>query len=183
MEVAMEKQIFIIRHCAAEGQPPSAQLTGKGFEQAHHLARFFDEIKIDRIISSPFLRARQSVEPLAQKKGLTVEVDERLSERTLSTEVLTDWLEELKTTYDDLEYRLPGGESSSEAMKRAVAVIDDIEPDKNTLIVSHGNLISLLLKYYDSKFGFEQWKKLSNPDVFLLKISVNETSFERLWED
>jgi 2,3-bisphosphoglycerate-dependent phosphoglycerate mutase len=182
MEVAMEKQIYIIRHCEAEGQPPSAQLTGKGFEQAHHLARFFGEIKIDRIISSPFLRARQTVEPLAQKKGLTVEVDERLSERTLSTEVLTDWLEDLKTTFDDLEYRLPGGESSNEAMKRAVSVIDGINSNETTLIVSHGNLISLLLKYYDSEYGFEQWKNLSNPDVFLLRISDNETSFERLWE-
>jgi 2,3-bisphosphoglycerate-dependent phosphoglycerate mutase len=178
----MEKQIYIIRHCEAEGQPPSAQLTDRGFEQANQLAEFFDEIKVDRIISSPFLRARQSVEPLALEKELTVEVDQRLSERTLSSEMLSDWLEKLKTTYDDLEYRLPGGESSAEAMERVRSVVDDTQYGQTTMIVSHGNLISLLLKYYDSEFGFAEWKELSNPDVFLLNINENnEGNFERIW--
>lgn len=53
----MKKKIYIVRHCEAQGQPSESQLTEKGFNQAKYLSEFFSNIKIDRIISSPFLRA------------------------------------------------------------------------------------------------------------------------------
>jgi 2,3-bisphosphoglycerate-dependent phosphoglycerate mutase len=178
----MNKQIYIVRHCAAEGQPAEAKLTSIGVKQAKELAEFFSDKNVDRIISSPYVRAIQTVEPLAANKGMEIEIEDRLEERTLSTENLPDWMEKLKETYVDLDLKLLGGESSREAMERAVAVIDDIEPNETTLLVSHGNLISLLLKYYDSEYGFSEWKELSNPDVFFLKITKeNEGNFERIW--
>jgi 2,3-bisphosphoglycerate-dependent phosphoglycerate mutase len=178
----MNKEIYIVRHCAAEGQPATARLTEVGMKQSSELAQFFVGKKVDRIISSPYVRAIQTVKPLASNRGIEIEVDERLAERTLSTENLPDWLEKLKETFVDLDLTLPGGESSREAMRRVVAVIEDIDTNESTLIVSHGNLISLLLKSFDSNFGFAQWKELSNPDVFLLKINdEKEGHFERIW--
>lgn len=38
--------------------------------------------------------------------------------------------------------------------------------------------MSLLLKYYNMIFGFEQWQKLSNPDVYLLRYVHNEFQIE-----
>ena len=181
----MEKKIYIIRHCKADGQPSESQLTEVGFKQAKNLAEFLSDTKIDRIISSPFLRAIQSVEPISEKTNLKIEIDERLSERTLAAVDLPDWLEKLKATYSDMELKFEGGESSQEATNRVVEVVDDIikSADENTIIVTHGNLMSLLLKYFHNDFGFEQWKKLSNPDVFLLSFKNNEATFERLWQE
>ncbi|OZM58082.1 histidine phosphatase family protein [Lottiidibacillus patelloidae] len=180
----MNKEIYIVRHCAAEGQPADANLTDIGMKQAKKLADYFVDKNVGRIFSSPYVRAIQSVKPLASMKGIEIEVDERLAERTLSTENLADWMEKLRETYVNLQLKLPGGESSSEAMERAVAVIEDIKINETTLIASHGNLISLLLKYYDPAFGFTEWKELSNPDVFLLKITEgNEGDFERIWNN
>ncbi|MED3785805.1 histidine phosphatase family protein [Peribacillus frigoritolerans] len=65
----------------------------KGYKQAIYLSEFFSNPKIDRIISSPFLRAIQSVEPISEETNIKIEIDERLSERTLSTTDLPDWLE------------------------------------------------------------------------------------------
>ena len=51
----------------------------------------------------------------------------------------------------------------------------------STVIVSHGNIISLLLKYYDKDVDFQNWKNLSNPDIFLLSKKHNNVIIERIW--
>ncbi|WP_404469528.1 histidine phosphatase family protein [Sutcliffiella horikoshii] len=167
----MAKNLYIVRHCEAKGQPPEAKLTKNGLQQAGELAKFFSNKAIDRIVSSPFLRAIQSIEPLSKERDISIEVDDRLAERTLSSVDLPDWLEKLKATYDDLELKYEGGESSREAMDRIVSVVEEaFETDaENIVVVTHGNIMSLLLKNYQETFGFEDWKNLRNPDVFVLK--------------
>ncbi|MEQ6353145.1 histidine phosphatase family protein [Lysinibacillus sp. M3] len=181
----MNKRIYIVRHCEAQGQSSESQLTEKGLIQANYLSRFFSNCEIDRIISSPFLRAIQSVEPISEETNIIIEIDERLSERTLSTTDLPDWLEKLKATFHDLELKFQGGESSKEAMNRIVAVVDEVfkSESENTIIVTHGNVMSLLLKNYDNSFDFDCWKSLSNPDVFVLNNLNNEVNMERLWQE
>ncbi|MFE3977267.1 MULTISPECIES: histidine phosphatase family protein [unclassified Peribacillus] len=181
----MLKKIYIVRHCEAQGQPSESPLTEKGSKQAKYLVNFFSNAKIERIISSPFLRAIQSVEPLSEKTNIKIEIDERLSERTLSTLDLPDWLEKLKATFNDMELKFEGGESSQEAMNRIINVVDEVfkSETENTVIVSHGNIISLLLKNYNRDFDFEGWKNLSNPDIFQLSCTKNEVNMERIWQE
>ncbi|WP_144550848.1 histidine phosphatase family protein [Peribacillus simplex] len=181
----MHKKIYIVRHCEAQGQPSESQLTEKGSKQAKYLVEFFSNTKIDRIISSPFLRAIKSVEPLSEKTNIKIEIDERLSERTLSTTDLPDWYEKLKATFNDMELKFEGGESSQEAMNRIVNVVEEVIKNgtENTVIVSHGNIISLLLKNYNGNFDFECWKNLSNPDIFQINCINNGVIWERIWED
>ncbi|NHC40250.1 histidine phosphatase family protein [Bacillus sp. MM2020_1] len=180
----MEKKIYVIRHCEAEGQPKEAQLTENGFQQAVDLAELFVDVKINRIISSPFIRAIQSIELVAKRAKVNIEVEERLAERILSTEMLPDWLEKLKATFDDLDLKFDRGESSREAMQRIVGVVEEIfkNDSENNLIVTHGNLMSLLFKNYLPDFGFKEWRKLSNPDVYLLKLTNKEFTIERIWQ-
>ncbi|MFT4413659.1 histidine phosphatase family protein [Fredinandcohnia humi] len=177
-------KLYVVRHCEAMGQPPEATLTDRGFEQAQALSQFFNGIQVDRIISSPYKRAIQSIEPLAKRVSLEIELDSRLGERVLSTEELTDWLEKLKATFDDFSLKLHGGESSEEARKRIIELVEKIEnsSSENTIIVTHGNIMSLLLNHFDKNFGFEEWKRLSNPDVFLLTIDINRVTVERIWK-
>lgn len=180
----MEKRFYFIRHCEAEGQPPQAPLTEKGAKQAEALSEFFSTIKMDRIISSPFLRAIKSIEPTSQKHNVKIEIDERLSERTLSTSHMSDWLDKLKATFEDRELSYEGGESSREAADRIVSVVEELlkSGSETALIVTHGNLMSLLLNHYNKEFGFEQWKSLANPDVYCLRFTKNQTHLERLWD-
>ncbi|ETI69603.1 histidine phosphatase family protein [Neobacillus vireti] len=177
------KKIYMIRHCEAEGQPFEARLTERGFRQAVELTEFFSTIKIDRIISSPFKRAIQSIQPLAMRLQIAIVEEPRLTERVLSNTNLPDWLEKLRATFDDLELKFEGGESSQEAMQRIVGVVEEVfdGETENTIIVTHGNLLSLLLKYFNKDFGFDEWQNLSNPDVFLLKNENNSVTFERVW--
>lgn len=181
----MEKKIYIVRHCEAQGQPSESSLTKKGFTQTIQIFEFFSDIKIDQIISSPFLRAIQSVEILSKNRNVKIDIDERLSERTLSTTKLPEWFQKIKATFDDWELKFEGGESSNEALKRVSNVVDEVlqSENKSTIISTHGNLMSLLLNKYNEGFGFDGWKNLSNPDIFLLSYIKNDMTIERLWQD
>lgn len=181
----MEKSIYLIRHCEAEGQSPDAPLTEKGFAQANELSDFLSAIKVDRVISSPFLRAIQTIKPFAENKNIEIEMDSRLTERILSSTLFPDWMDKLEATFNDMNVKYEGGESSHEAMNRIVEVANHIlsSDSENTIIVAHGVILSLLLNRYDKNFGFEQWKNLSNPDVYVLRTSKNDAHYQRLWKE
>lgn len=174
------KKIYLVRHCTAEGQEAGADLTEVGHQQAVDLAAFFESRKIDRVISSPFKRAIQTIEPLTTRLNIEIETSSKLAERVLSTQNMPDWFERLRVTYEDFELKYEGGESSREATNRIVEVVDGVlkADAENTIIVTHGGLLSLLLHHYDNNLGYEQWAKLTNPDVYLLTSG----KLERIWE-
>lgn len=175
--------IFIVRHCKADGQSPTANLTEEGYKQANKLAEFFSEKNIECIYSSPFIRAINSIAPLAQKIRTNIITDDRLSERLLCSENHPNWREMLRNTFNDLELCYEGGESSATAMERALSVISDVRKSgsTNVVLVTHGNLMSLIIKYYDSKFGFMEWEALSNPDVYHLQCNDITPKIQRIW--
>ncbi|WP_048600773.1 histidine phosphatase family protein [Rubeoparvulum massiliense] len=177
--------IYLVRHCKADGQAADVPLTELGVQQANQLAQFLASKQIDSIISSPYTRAYQSIKPLADQLLLEVAFDDRLVERVLSDKNQPNWLEMLRRTYDDVDLFYEGGESSKEAMRRGVDVIMEVleQPLKNTVIVSHGNLISLLLMHFDERFGFAEWQAMSNPDVYQLSFHHHRPSIQRIWNE
>lgn len=64
------KNVYVVRHCKAEGQASDAQLTAIGVEQAEILAEFLSDKEIDYIISSPYERAYRTIKPLSDKLGV-----------------------------------------------------------------------------------------------------------------
>jgi 2,3-bisphosphoglycerate-dependent phosphoglycerate mutase len=178
-------EIYIIRHCAATGQEPDAELTGTGMAQAVALSDFLAGVGIERIISSPYTRAVQSIEPLAETLAVEIETDERLKERVLSTGKLPDWLEQLNSTFENYDFALEGGESSQQALDRISQVVEELENRgcQTAAIVTHGNIMALLLSRYMDGFGFEGWRSLSNPDVFLLNEGDVKKEGKRLWNE
>ncbi|MFZ3579331.1 histidine phosphatase family protein [Virgibacillus sp. DJP39] len=181
------KRIFLVRHCLAEGQHKDSPLTTIGMRQAILLSQFFDkqEIVFDGVISSPYLRAIESIKPFAESNKLEIKIDNRLQERILSNEPVDDWLEVLEQSFTELDFKLPGGESANDAIKRSNEVFESIEANtdmNNVILVSHGNLISLMLKRYDQSIGFDEWKNLNNPDVYLVEFGDDNPSVSCLWE-
>src|SRR5262245_14877295 len=97
----MPRALYLIRHCESSGQHADAPLTSVGHVQAGALADRLASLQIDRIVSSPFLRAMQSIAPLAERLRLAIDVDARLAEPILSTAELPDWQAALRASFDD----------------------------------------------------------------------------------
>lgn len=175
-------KVYLIRHCQAEGQEPEARLTEDGVKQAQSLIRFFKEIEVNRMISSPFKRAVDSIQPLAESKGLDVHIHQQLSERVLSADILPDWLEKLEESFSDTELVFEGWESARAAEERLSEVVDaESKKEGTTLIVTHGGILSHFLSKYDAGFGFGGWQRLSNPDVYV--FDSEQKTVERVWHE
>jgi 2,3-bisphosphoglycerate-dependent phosphoglycerate mutase len=176
------KTIYIVRHAKADGQPFHASLTLDGEEQAQNLVSFLEKYPIEAIYSSPYKRALQTIQPFSERKELPIHEDDRLGERILSGKDLPDWKDKLRESFEDFSLAFPGGESNEEAMERAASVIEDIvnSEEDHIVVVSHGNLTTLLLRCFDEKFGLDELLALTNPDVYLVRTDGGR--FERIWE-
>lgn len=121
---------------------------------------------IGQIYISEMKRIYETIKPYISKYQIDVIKDSRLNERLLSDISLDNWLNELKYTFEDFDYRIHNGESSSEAQKRILSLYDSINHSHNSLIVTHGNIMTLLLNHFNHEIGFENWKTLRNPDLY-----------------
>lgn len=176
----MAKTIYLVRHCKASGQEPDAELTAEGRVQADELADFLSQFDIREIVSSPFARAVQSVEPAAKQLGVAIRTDDRLKERKLAEGDLPDWLDQLEKSFMDANMKLDGGESGGEAQDRAAGVLADASD--GTVLVTHGNLLALMLQSADPAYGFGDWQKLSNPDVYRMEVEGALKNISRIWK-
>ena len=176
------KLLYVVRHCQATGQEPSAPLTEIGQQQAIALIDWLGHSDIQRVVASPFVRAYQSIVPLAEHLGLPVEVDSRLIERVLSPTPLDNWREQLAKTFVDLDLCFEGGESSHTAMMRGVAVVEEVmqQATSSVVIVTHGNLMALILKHFNEHIGYTEWENLQNPDVYCVWFEDGKTGVERI---
>ena len=173
----MNQVLYLVRHCQSTGQEPNAPLTETGQQQAIALADWLGEVQIQRIISSPFARAYQSIVPLSERLGLTIEVDRRLIERVLSPVSLDNWRERLAETFVNLDLSFEGGESSRTAMMRGIAVVNQAtqQTTEPVVIVTHGNLMTSILKHFNEQVGYAEWENLQNPDLYCVKFSSEGT--------
>jgi 2,3-bisphosphoglycerate-dependent phosphoglycerate mutase len=120
---------------------------------------------------------------MAQRLGLPVELDPRLVERVLSGAPLEYWREAVRRTFEDLDLEWPGGETSRTAMARGRAAVDALlkRPVRVLIVVTHGNLMTLILRSFQTQFGFQTWEHLSNPDVYCLEVEAERIRVTRTW--
>jgi phosphohistidine phosphatase SixA len=84
--------IALVRHGEAGkrggGDDQARPLTDRGWAQAKGLVEQLAEVPLARVLSSPYARCRQTVEPIAAARGLAVEDLEALIEGHPAAEVL-----------------------------------------------------------------------------------------------
>ena len=165
--------LYLVRHslcepCASK-QEADWPLTKEGKTQAINLVHNLNKLCIGKIFSSPYKRALDSIEPFAKDNNLKIEVVDGLKEKLLFDGYLDDYLPSVIKSWDDFHFKYAGAESSKEAQERIIKTITDIasrHTEGNFILVSHGNIIALLLNYLDKSFGLNQWEKMNNPDLF-----------------
>lgn len=175
----MDKTVYLLRHCQAAGPESAAELTHKGKEQAIELIHFFEKLKVEHIVSSPFTRAIQSIEPTANRLGLQIKTDSRLGEHRLISENIQDWLKRLKESFQNMDLEMTDEESISEVTNKGMEVLE-AAPD-STFLSIHGNIMGLLLKQINGVQGIKEWIELSHPDVYVVKREKGHYYARRIW--
>jgi 8-oxo-dGTP diphosphatase len=94
MTVSASTSVFLIRHAKAgsrsgfDGPDDQRPLSKAGHRQADGIAGLLGDRGVARILSSPFVRCRQTVEPLGERLHLPVEPSDSLAEGAPLTEAL-----------------------------------------------------------------------------------------------
>jgi 2,3-bisphosphoglycerate-dependent phosphoglycerate mutase len=169
--------VLLVRH--AEPVAPGTQgfdefnrpLTAKGVRDAERLRETHGSTRIDAAYSSPYLRARQTIEPIARARAIAIETIDDLRERVLSIAELPEWRAHLKRSWEDFDYAPHGGESSRVAQSRVLRVLETMAARHKAgtvIIASHGNLIALALNAYMPNVDYAFWESIPMPAVFTL---------------
>ena len=91
----MNGSIFLIRHAQAgdrrhwEDLDLLRPLNRAGSRQAEALVGLLGEAAITRLVSSPYVRCVQTLEPVAADRGLPIEIADELAEGTLTERAIT----------------------------------------------------------------------------------------------
>lgn len=173
--------VLLVRHAAPilpnapgwNGSDDDRPLSEEGRQAAEELADELEPYVINAVYSSPYPRALQTIEPIARRRGLEIQLLPDLRERRLTTAPRDDWRDHLSRGWQDPDYALEGAESGRSAQRRGIGVLDLLRvrhPDGGRILVgSHGNLISLILQVLEPMVDFDFHQAMPMPAIYHLE--------------
>ncbi|MFD1637421.1 histidine phosphatase family protein [Evansella tamaricis] len=160
-------------------------LSKRGLSDAEKVAQTLMEHHIDYVISSPYKRAVQTVEGLANLIGQKVIINEHFKERKLSEHPVSDFEMAITKVWEDETFFWEGGESNVSAQRRSVKAtlkLLNTYEGKNIAVGTHGNLMVLIMNYFDKRYSFDFWKQLEMPDIYKLSfLKENLKGVNKIW--
>ncbi|KYG92120.1 histidine phosphatase family protein [Metasolibacillus sp. FSL H7-0170] len=178
--------IYFVRHAHSYYTPDeyNRPLSKEGWVEAQKLVKVFGALEIHAIYASNYKRAIETIQPIASEKNLTIIQKETLNERILATETISDFLSGIAKVWAEPTFSFAGGESNITAQKRVIPTIAKLlncHKNENIVVGTHGNILTLLLNYFDKQYDIEFWQSLKMPDIIVAKFANNKLiSVERL---
>lgn len=77
-------------------------------------------------------------------------------------------LKAIEQSFVDIDYSLPEGETTRQAQARAIPKILQLLSDykgKKIAIGTHGNIMTIILNYFDKSYGYDFLVQTSKPDI------------------
>lgn len=175
----MNTDIYLVRHAHSvyTQDELNRPLSEKGLTDAGRISDILLNENIDYVLASPYRRAIQTVEGVAKNIGIDILIEEDLKERKISEIPVEDFNSALNKLWSDWDFSFDGGESNLEAQRRGINLLNKVlkkYAGKKIVMGTHGNIMVLIMNYFDSIYDFNFWKNLSMPDVYKLSFMGND---------
>ena len=184
----METALYFVRHAEsvyAEGKERTRGLTEKGTEDAQQIRDILKYEDIHYMVSSSYERAIATIRPLAAERNMEIRLEENLRERQIGDFAPLSFKDAKYRVYEHFQYAFPGGESSAAAQERAVKVLLELLRERQgqrIVVGTHGDIMTLMLNYFDKAYGYPFWETTTMPDVYKLCFnSLQLKHVTRLW--
>jgi 2,3-bisphosphoglycerate-dependent phosphoglycerate mutase len=179
--------LYLVRHAHTNWTPDENRpLSTTGLDDAHRVAHVLASFPITLILSSPYLRAIQTIEPFAKASNLKILEDLRFRERELGDIGTASFKEAVYQTWIDVDFAHPKGESVRQAQSRALeGLVENLHLSipSHIVICTHGNLLTCILNHFDPDVSFQFWQNMSMPDVYYLDMDqTQDRKFTRIWQ-
>lgn len=190
-----EAEHNVLDICSSDPKNPH-HLTEKGREHVKALAQKLKSEKIDVVIRSPYVRAEETTDIIAEAISFNksqIKVDERVGEYGFGEFNLKPWSEYLlfrKGNEFDMDFKVPGGESLQEAKNRFGKFIEDVDSqysNKKILVVTHGigfQVMKAIVEALDTKASAEAIRSTFRkiPDAHLESYVLNNLPHNEKFE-
>ena len=197
------KNIYFVRHGESEGnqarlyQSSETYLSEKGHSQAKLIADRFSNIEVEIIISSDYIRAKQTAQYISEVKGKDIIESQLFRERkrpsiqeNQSKEIpeLIDIDKEIEDNWEVLDYRHSDEENFTDLRQRAKECFEFLEnmTEDNIVVVTHKNFLHCLVWYrlFGGKVTPREANIITNDFVVsntgILWMQLNEENLD--WE-
>lgn len=177
----MTKTVYLVRHAEPNydnHDDATRELTAKGLQDCQLLVNFFDQKPIDKIVSSPYKRAVDTIQPVADQLGLPIDLVADFRERKIDDV----WIEDFKTftanQWQDFVYKhSDSGESLAEVQDRTIAALTDLLENSRAeylIISSHGTAISTMINHYNPNFGLADFERIKALMPFVIELTFDD---------
>ncbi|GIO40774.1 histidine phosphatase family protein [Paenibacillus apis] len=187
--VVMETVLYFVRHAESiyvEGKERTRGLSDKGMKDAQTIRTILKPEDIDMFVSSPYERSIETIRSAANEYKKEILIEEDLRERSIGDFSTGTFKEAKYRVYEEMDFAFPGGESSIDAQERsvrAIASIIDRNRGKKIVVGTHGDIMTLMMNFYNKQYGYTFWKSTSMPDIYKLRIRGNDLiEVTRMWE-
>lgn len=193
-------KVYFVRHGRSIGnekqihQDSESKLSKNGLKQANLLSNRFKNIDIDLIITSSFIRAKQTAEIINKNLNKPIEESELFIELKRPTEIenlhildekVLKVRKKIYENYNDPTFRHSDEETFYELKERAGKAIKFLEEKEtqNILVVSHGEFIRCMfgLMVFEDQFDSNLLLKI---DEHLRGSNTGITlcEYEKMWK-
>lgn len=175
------KRIYFVRHGESINNvqrkdgvielSTDSELTTDGIKQAELLAKRFENIKIDKFFSSPYIRAKQTADEIKKVIKMDYEIIDSVKER--SGEHKEGCLENIYNLNKE------GDEMFDQIIDRIKSFVKTVESSKeeNILVVSHGMFLRIFAAYV--VFGDKLTSKIA--EAFMKKFMTKNTGIFKFY--
>lgn len=174
--------VYFIRHAEPNYENHddlSRELSPKGLQSSKELVNSFAGIQIDAFYSSPYLRAVDTIKPLADSRGRSIHLIPDFRERKITDHWIEDFTGFTEKQWADFHYHLPGGESLFMVQERNIRALEDLlqaHPDQTILIGTHGTALSTIINYYKPDFQLADFHRIKGVFPWIVEGEFQGTS-------
>jgi probable phosphoglycerate mutase len=171
-------ELYLVRHGESDIPPDTFQndfpLSALGRRQAAEMAKRFREVRVDHLLTTPYLRTSETAEAIARVAGVSAIEEPGLGSFraggfhdvpvSKARDAYPEWFEK---TYPLQSYELAGGESAAGFFERVTeAFVERVwdryaeTRDLNVVLVCHEETINALLHHFLGLtfYGFQTFK-------------------------
>ena len=174
--------IYFIRHAQSDRlsrDDTTRPLTDQGVADTAKITEVLHDKGIKHIISSPHLRALQTISGLAQALNIQVDIDKDFRERVVGTWIPDRFYGFIKQQWYDFDYRNEGGESLSEVQVRCVGATRRAMKqykDETIAIATHGTALATIINRFYPEFGYTDVIRMINYMPYIVRMDFENAN-------
>ena len=176
-------QLYFVRHAQPSYRnhdDAGRELTPKGLADRERVTDFLLDKGIDAVLSSPYVRAADTVRHFADTVRIPIIHMPDFRERVVAAEWIDDFDSFCIQQWADFDFRLPGGECLREVQQRNIAGVNRVRKDyegQRVVIGGHGTSISTVLNYYDPAFGYGGFESIRRLMPWIVRLDFEGETF------